>query len=110
MSREGGVTFEKKFGQRSRFAGLEFVGANISFINQLPAARADDTANRLAGLCMIVTDPAETVGQTKASRTQEHAKRIREQLGQEINAGLAAMADVSANVEKFMGSNRLEKA
>jgi hypothetical protein len=58
---------------------------------------------------MGVFEMAESVWQTEGPGSQVDAQRIRKPFGQEENAGLAHMPDVSANVKEFVRGDRLEE-
>src|SRR5205814_6047317 len=109
MSSEGGVALEQKLCDRCRVARFEFFAAEVPFINQPTLARLDAAPKRLAIVRVVVVDAAKMIRQTEAARAEADAQRIRKPFREEIDSGLTLMADISADVEKFVGGDRLEK-
>src|SRR2546429_527402 len=58
---------------------------------------------------MVIIESPETIGQTEAARSETDAERIRQPFREKVNSGFATVADVSADVEKFVGGDRFEK-
>ena len=58
---------------------------------------------------MPVNQTSKSVRQAEGRRPERHAERIRQKLGDEINARLVSMPDVGSDIEKTRACDRLEQ-
>src|SRR4051794_36666987 len=103
MLSEGGGALHQEPVQRSGFTRIELVAPDIPAVRELTLTRFDCSAKRVAITSVIIRDAPKTVRQTKTARSKDHAGPVVQPFGQEIDAGLASVADISANVQKFVG-------